>query len=102
VAVGKATFADQGFADCSLPTATWLCGRQSLCRLGLSLCRPGQAVGKEAFSCSDGRRDRNYYYYYWLIDSQVHRLCQRVPEESDHRSFCMKWQIIRRPGPIDP
>ena len=53
VAVGKSAFADPGFADCSLPTATWLCGRQSLCRLGLCLCRPGQAVGKEAFSCSD-------------------------------------------------
>ena len=52
VAVGKSAFADPGFADCSLPTATWLCGRQSLCRLGLCLCRPGQAVGKEAFSCS--------------------------------------------------
>ena len=53
VAVGKSAFADPGFADCSLPTATWLCGRQSLCRLGLCLCRPGQAVGKEAFSCSE-------------------------------------------------
>ena len=52
VAVGKSAFADPGFADCSLPTATWLCGRQSLCRLGLCLCRPGQAVGKETFSCS--------------------------------------------------
>ena len=53
VAVGKSAFADPGFADFSLLTATWLCGRQSLCRLGLCLCRPGQAVGKEAFSCSD-------------------------------------------------
>ena len=45
LALGKEIFADKFFAECHT--------RQSLCRVGLSLCRVCSTLGKEGASCSE-------------------------------------------------